>query len=98
MSQELVQMEAATMKRLEHLGRLVDGGIIGSLAHTGAVLTGFSVKIAEYDTLIVVRAILAGRPQVCFVGGSDLAGSLLKLSDLARRDKLRWRVDEFAKD
>ena len=96
MSQELEVFVQQNEKRLLKLGRLLDGGIEQSLLRTGAVLRGFTVKSSEYDCLVVVRVVLAGRVQVAFVGGSDFGHCMLKLADMAHRDAVRWKDDKFA--
>ena len=69
----------------------------GALAHAGAVLTGFSVKYGPSDCLMTLRAILAGKNMVSFVGCPDLGSCFRKAVVEAYHDGLKWREDEYAK-
>ena len=44
---------------------------------------------------MVVKAVLAGRAQVAFVGSDDLGGCLVKAVRLGNSDKLNWRADQY---
>lgn len=77
--------------------RAVDFELEGAVAHAGAVLTGFSVKLGDGEVLITLRASLAGRPQIAFVGSGDLPGCLLKVVREAMSDRLRWKDDQYVK-
>jgi hypothetical protein len=90
------ESEDRQLRRERKLGILVDGGLLRSLEWAGVVPSSFTVRLNGYDTLLVLKGELAGKPVVCFVGASDFAGCLLKCDDLARRDALKWRPDKFA--
>ena len=79
------------------LVRALEYELEGSVAHAGALLTGFSVKLGEGETLITLRAVLAGRNQIAFVGSGDLPSCLLKVIREAMGDKLRWKDDKYVK-
>lgn len=79
------------------LVRALEFELEGSVAHAGAILTGFSVKLGDDEVLITLRGHLAGRNQIAFVGGRDLPGTLLKVVREALGDKLRWRDDQYVK-
>jgi len=79
------------------LVRALEYELEGSVAHAGAMLTGFSVKLGEGETLITLRAVLAGRNQIAFVGSGDLPSCLLKVIREAMGDKLRWKDDKYVK-
>lgn len=74
----------------------VYGGLSDAVARSGGELTGFTVKIDEYECLLVLKALFPGGPQVAFVGGSDLAACLIKGVVEGNRDMLRWRSDKWA--
>lgn len=86
-------VEEKSKKRRLKLGSLLDGGLEYALNRAGAELVGLTVKFGDYDCLLVVKVVLAGRRQVAFIGSSDLPTCLLKLEDLALRDVVGWRVD-----
>jgi hypothetical protein len=71
--------------------------LVGSIAHAGGVLTGFSVKIGEGDVLMTLRAKLPGGRMVAFVGCPDIPSCFRKAVTEAYSDGLRWRADEFAR-
>ncbi len=85
------RMHLALVKALEY-------ELVGAIAHSGGVLTGFSVKIDDFDTLMTLRAVVAGRPQIAFVGGDTLTSVILKVVREAYADKLRWREDQYSKE
>lgn len=92
------EMEERSARRARALGHALDGGLVRAVERAGAEVEGFAIRIRGYDCLLIIRGVLAGRKQVCFVGASDPAGCFLKAVDEAQRDKLRWQDDKFAKD
>lgn len=91
---ELVQ-EERTKKTHKALVRAVEFELQSAVALTGGVLTGFSVKIDEWQTLITLKAIVDDVPSVSFVGADSLTGCFLKAVREARSDKLAWREDKW---
>ena len=89
--------EQRTAKKHDMLIRVVEFGLVGSVAHSGGVLTGFSVKIEEWECLMTIRAIKDDVPKISFVGSDSLLNCLLKAERDARNDKLVWREDKYAK-
>lgn len=97
MTRQLEQeQEIQQTKRNKALVRAIEYELAGAVAHSGGDLQGFSVKLGGYETLVTLRVILAGRPQISFVGSSNLGEALLKCVRLAKSDKLNWRDDKFA--
>lgn len=94
------QLEAKREQRQAKKDRALlialEGGLEDDVARAGGVLTGFSARLAGVDCLLTVRATLAGKPQICFIGAESLVEAILKLGREARGDKLKWRVDKFA--
>ena len=76
--------------------RAIEYELEGSIGHAGGTLHGFSVSYRGTDTLLVLRATVAGRRQVAFVGSEDLSACLGKAVREAMADRLNWRVDRFA--
>ncbi len=75
----------------------VEFELVGSIAHAGGELTGISVKFGDSECLMTLRVILAGKPQVSFVGAPDLSSCFRKAVVDAYHDALKWRDDEFAR-
>ena len=94
------QLEAQREEKQARMDRAVllalEGGLVADLAHAGAVLSGFGVRLGGAEVLLTLRAELAGRQQISFVGSSSLPEAIVKACRLARRDQLRWRDDKFA--
>lgn len=82
-------------RRDRALIRALEYGLVDAVQHTGAVLSGFSVKIQPGDCLLMLKAVLAGRKQIAFVGAESLTEVLLKACRQGGRDKLQWRDDKF---
>lgn len=84
----------------EHLAlvKAIEFDLVGAVAHSGGVLTGFSVKLGEWETLVTLRAIVAGRPQIAFVGADTLMYCILKSVREAKADKLQWRADKYSSE
>jgi len=93
---ELLQEERQA-KRHAKLVKVLEFGLIGAFGHTGDVLTGFSVKLEEWECLMTIRAVRDGVPSVAFVASLDLVSTLLKAEREAIRGKLVWRVDKYTK-
>lgn len=99
MSRQLEQVqEERTARRNKEIVKAVEYDLVGSIGHAGGELTGFSVRIGATDTLLTLRAIVAGRPQIAFVGGSDTGSCLIKACSLGRQDRLQWKADRFARE
>lgn len=102
---ETVKMTATLTKRREQHQEVVEKEIlaavefelVGSIAHAGGVLTGFSVKFSDSDCLMTLRAVIGSRPMVSFVGCPDLSSCFRKAVVEAYHDGLKWRKDEFAR-
>jgi hypothetical protein len=75
----------------------IAGELEASIAYAGAELTGFSVRLGAEETLMTIRVILAGRRQVCFIASGTIAQCFAKAVREAKKDKLRWKVDRYAK-
>jgi hypothetical protein len=96
MSRQLEQVvEERTARRYKAIVAAVEYELESALSRAGAELTGLAVKLRPGECLVVVKAILAGRPQVAFVGAEDFGSCLIKAVRLARSDKLRWKADEY---
>lgn len=94
------QLELAREQREEkrRIGILeaVEGGLEAAVSHAGGQFTGMAVKGGEGDCMLVIKAVMPAGPCVAFVGASDLGSALMKAVREARRDKLRWRADQYA--
>lgn len=96
MSRQLDQaQEERTARANKALVRAVDFELQSAVALTGGVLTGFAVKIDDWQTLVTLKALVNDVPSVAFVGADSLKGCLLKAVREARSDKLSWRADKW---
>lgn len=84
------------VKRHKALIKALEFDLSGSIAHHGGVLTGFSVKLEEWECLITLRAVVENVPSIAFVGSDDIINCILKAVREARRGKLQWREDRYA--
>lgn len=87
--------ERRQAKRYALIVAAIEFDIEDSLSQSGAEVTGLAIKWRGSDCLVIVKAILAGRQQVAFIGGEDLGSALIKLVREAQADKLRWRADRY---
>lgn len=92
-----VDIETRQARMDKRVGEAVGYRFEGQLSHAGAVLTGLSFKMDGMDCLMTIKAVLAGRDQVAFVGGPDWAVCIVHGTELASRDGLKWREDKFSK-
>lgn len=90
-----VEREQRQVKKRERLGAIIDIGLESASQRSGVVLTGLTLKIRRDDCLLVLKAVLEGRPSVAFVGSSDIAGCFLKAYKELGSDKVSWRDDKF---
>lgn len=84
-------------KRNKHIGRVVDGGLVSLVERDGLSLTGFTLKCAEYDCLLVVKARGEGGQVVAFVGSESIGGAWIKAFDQAKNGGLKWSADKWAR-
>lgn len=96
MSRQLeAKQEQARTRRNRAIVAAVEFALSEAVERSGAVLTGFSVKTGPTDTLLTLRVVLAGRPQIAFVGGADLGSCLIKAVRLGKSDGLKYRASKF---
>lgn len=96
MSRQLEQAdEQRNSRRHRAIVVAVEYGLFDAVERSGGVLQGFAFKNRGSDCLLVLKAVLAGKKQVAFVGSDDLAGCLIKAVKLGNSDKLRWRDDRY---
>lgn len=97
MSRQLEMMsEQRTAKKHKKLIVVMEYGLEGAVGHSGGILTGFSVKLNEWECLMTVRAVRGETPMVAFVGSDSLVNCMLKAERDAASDKLVWREDRYA--
>lgn len=87
--------EKQKQRRYDGIVLAVEVDLEQAIERSGGELTGFAVKYRGSDCLMIVKAILAGRPQVAFIGADDLGGCLLKAVREGNQDKLKWRADKY---
>jgi hypothetical protein len=98
MSRQLEEVRETKRAKLDALLLLaVDGELEASVLHSGGVLRGMSLRFDGLECLATLRATVAGKPQICFVGSEDLGGVLRKVVREGYRDGLRWRDDAYGK-
>ena len=98
MSRQLEQVREQKQQRRDNAVLLaLDGGLVESVGRAGGDLQGLAISLRGGDCLITVKATLAGKEQIAFVGAEDLIGCILKVVREARGDRLRWREDRYAK-
>lgn len=73
----------------------VEFELVGSIAHIGGVLTGFSVKFGVVDCLMTLRADFEDNSMVCFVGAPALPDCLRKAVVEGHGNRLRWKEDSY---
>lgn len=96
MSRQLDQInEDRTEKRHQNIVVAVEFGLEQGVARSGGELHGLAFKLSPGECLLIIKAMIAGKKQVAFVGAEDLGGALIKGMLEANRDKLRWREDKY---
>ena len=96
MTRQLEQSsEDRASRRSKAILQAVEGGLEDALARSGTEYTGFTAKISAVECLLVIKGVLAGRPQVAFVGSATLGDALVKAVRLGNRDELRWKPDKY---
>lgn len=96
MSRQLEQVEERRSTRLhEAVIRTLVYVFPSVLSGQGREWSGFTVKRTQYETLVVLKCVKAGVPEVAFVASSDIIHALEKAGREAESDKLRWRVDRY---
>lgn len=98
MTRQLEQVQEERIARKHGLLiRAIEFGLQGAIGTTGGELTGFSVKLNEWECLMTLRATRDGVPHVAFVVSDCMVDCILKAVRDAGRDKLRWREDKYIK-
>lgn len=93
------QLEAAREVKQAKLDKQVlfaiEGGLSEAVSRAGGELTGLGVNLRGGDCLLVIKAVLAGKRQIAFVGAADLPNALVKAMREGNADKLAWRADKY---
>lgn len=80
-------------------GRVLTFMLTGTLEHLieklGGVFVSFTLRGAEGDWLLIIRADFDGRAMVGFCGGVTAAGAVVRLEEKLRANELKWRADRF---
>lgn len=98
MSRQLEQSGEDKQSRQDKaLVRAVQFELRSTIEHLGFSLTGFSVRMDDWETLVTIRAVNQGQGMVSFVGSESLAGALIKAVREGKRDKLVWREDKWSR-
>lgn len=92
-----VQREARQEKQDKQVIVALEYGLAGAIGHAGGTLQGLAFKFGPDDCLLVVKAVVAGKRQVAFVGSGTMIGAILKCVREAKTDNLRWREDRWRK-
>jgi hypothetical protein len=96
MSRQLDQKREERQSRLDGLlVAALEFALIGSCSDSGADLVGLSIRFAEADYLMTLRAEIEGVRQVAFVGSEDLPSVFRKAVNEANRGNLNWREDNY---
>lgn len=84
-------------RRHQRIGRAAESGLVSAVSRAGGQLLGLSVKYSNGEVLVTLRALMPAGRMVCFVGAESMGGCLLKATRDANNDKLRWRLDRYAR-
>lgn len=95
LTEQRAVQEALDEKRLLNLAKIVDYRLSGMLRITGAVLTGYSMKIEDEEATLSLRIELDGLHFVAFLTGATPSSCFLKASLAAARGKLRLKADKY---
>lgn len=87
--------EQRQSKRDRKLVAAVEFDLDKAVSHAGGELQGYSIRCGGGDCLLTLRASLAGRGQVAFVGAGTPAEALRKAVREGYLDKLKWRGDKY---
>lgn len=86
------QREAAKRNALV---KALEFGIVDALEAQGIDLLGYAFKYDAFNCLMTVKAVIAGKQQVAFVGSDSVINCILKTDSEARNGGLRWRLDKY---
>lgn len=92
-----VELEERTIRAEKSTLHAVYGGLASAVAHSGGILSGFSMKLNPDDVLMVLRAVFPGGAMIAFVGSETMDGALRKAVREGNADRLTWRPDKWAK-
>jgi len=99
MSRQLdIKVEERETARRDELIKALEFGIVGAFESQGLELLGIAIKFDAYNCLLTVKAHVAGKYQVAFVGSDTVVNCFLKLQSEARSNRLRWRPDKYRSD
>lgn len=91
-----------TLSQLERTNeaakKAVAGGLEDAVSWAGAELQGFSMRLTEEETLMTMRVIMSGEARVCFVASGTMAQCFAKAVREAKKDKLVFKTDRYAKN
>ena len=96
MSRQLEQeQETFETNRRRGLVKALEYSFVGSLEGQGIELIGFSIRYDAFNCLMTIKADIAGKRQVSFVGSDTIMNVLLKADHMARNCVLKWKDDQY---
>jgi hypothetical protein len=96
MSRQLEQArELRETKRRDALVRALEFALDGALQAQGIQLLGFAAKWDAWECLITLKSEVDGTRYVAFVGAGNIIDAILKATDAAQYDRLRWKEDKY---
>lgn len=98
MSRQLEQKtEERTARKQVALVRALEFEMAGSLEAVGITMVGFAIKWDAWECLLTLKADIGGVRNVAFIGSDSPINAILKTVAATQNDRLRWKVDKYAK-
>jgi hypothetical protein len=77
---------------------MMTGGFDHLVEQAGGELLGYSIRGAEGDTLLIIRAEFNGRRMVAFQGAVSAAAAVCRAERELRDGGMRWTPDKYAEE
>ena len=96
MSRQLEQEhEIRETARRDALIKAIEYGLVGSLEMQGIELMGIAIKYDAFNCLMTIKADIAGKRMVSFVGSDTMMNCFLKADSMSRNTVLKWKADQY---
>lgn len=96
MSRQLDQKkEIYETARRDALVKALEYSLVGSLETQGIELQGIAIRYDPFNVLMTIKADIAGKRMVSFVGSDTLMNVFLKADSMSRSTVLKWKADQY---
>lgn len=92
---DVLQEERETKRRIA-LVKALEFELAGAVQIMGGSFRGVAIKYEEHECLLTYKSDFEGKRMVAFVGSDTMMNCIIKATNMAKNNRLRWKIDRYA--